>query len=279
MARCPNCGRETARTSDWGCQWCGYPLMSGNYKKLDKTYQEFREERMPPPPVIEEEPEPEPEPAVEPEPEPEPEIEPEPEPEPEPVVESEPEPEPEPEPKPKARRKAPAKAKAAKEKKAAAKPKTTRKRAAKKAEPEPEPGPEPEVEQDPGPGPEVEPEMESTPEHEVEEKPAEVDMELTVSELAAEYDSNGPEADAKLLGKIIKLSGVVERVEVKENLSINYVVLTAEAGNLTQGIRCNFGMQYSSEVSRLVVGQTVSIQGKYDGSIINMSLRDCVLVG
>jgi ribosomal protein L37AE/L43A len=45
MARCPNCGRETMRTVDWCCQWCGYPLFSGTYKKIDKTYKELKDER------------------------------------------------------------------------------------------------------------------------------------------------------------------------------------------------------------------------------------------
>ena len=45
MARCPNCGRETRRTVDWCCQWCGYPLFSGSYKKIDKTYKELKDER------------------------------------------------------------------------------------------------------------------------------------------------------------------------------------------------------------------------------------------
>ena len=46
MARCPNCGEKTRRTSDWACQWCGYPLMSGNYKMESRTYEELREERL-----------------------------------------------------------------------------------------------------------------------------------------------------------------------------------------------------------------------------------------
>ena len=45
MPACPNCGRETLRTEDWVCQWCGYPLLSKSYKKLDKTFKEFQEER------------------------------------------------------------------------------------------------------------------------------------------------------------------------------------------------------------------------------------------
>ena len=45
MARCYNCGRETLRTKDWACQWCGHPLLFGPFKKIDKTYRQLKEER------------------------------------------------------------------------------------------------------------------------------------------------------------------------------------------------------------------------------------------
>ena len=45
MKDCYYCGRKTFRTKDWACQWCGYPLISGNYKKVPKTYQQLKEER------------------------------------------------------------------------------------------------------------------------------------------------------------------------------------------------------------------------------------------
>jgi hypothetical protein len=45
MAACPNCGRQTLRTKDWACQWCGYPLISRAFKKIDKTFKELQEER------------------------------------------------------------------------------------------------------------------------------------------------------------------------------------------------------------------------------------------
>ena len=93
MPKCPNCGRETARTEDWACQWCGYPLLSNSYKKVPKTYEQVIEEKLPKQkPPIREEPEPAPEPKPEPAPEPKP--EPAPEPKPEPAPEPKPEPAP-----------------------------------------------------------------------------------------------------------------------------------------------------------------------------------------
>ena len=93
MPRCPNCGRTAARTEDWACQWCGYPLLSGSYKKIPKTYKQLEEERLSKQrPPLEEEAEPIPEPEIEPEPEPVPELEPEPVAETEPTLQPEPEP-------------------------------------------------------------------------------------------------------------------------------------------------------------------------------------------
>ena len=46
MPKCPSCGLETARTVDWCCQYCGYPLLSGDYPKLDKSYEQLKEEKL-----------------------------------------------------------------------------------------------------------------------------------------------------------------------------------------------------------------------------------------
>jgi len=122
MPKCPNCGQTTARTEDWACQWCGYPLLSESYEKIPKTYRQLKEEKLykQEPPVIEETaPSPPPnhgtlpptytleserEPMPEPEPELKPELEPESITEPKPELASEKQregiPEPEPEPTP-----------------------------------------------------------------------------------------------------------------------------------------------------------------------------------
>jgi len=214
--------------------------LSGSFKKIDKTYQELKEERMRPSPESEGETKLKSAPELESEPE----------------EEEVPEPEPEPEPEEEA------------------------------AEPELKPEPEKEVISDPEPVIKekelLELKLEPVPAMEPAIEPAaetvDAAITLTVSGLVSEYESDVQAAEAKFSNRVLRLTGIIERVEVKQNLSVNYLVLTADDKVIFQGVRCNFGMQYSSEIGRLNVGQTVTVQGRYDGSIINMSLRDCTLI-
>jgi DNA-directed RNA polymerase subunit RPC12/RpoP len=261
MPKCPNCGQETARTMDWACQWCGYPLLSKAYKKIPKTYKQLKSElkskpelELEPTPELELEPEPEPEPVLKPEPEPEPVLEPEPEPKPEPELVLEPEPkpipepelvpEPEPEPKPELE---------------------------PVLEPEPKPIPEPELV--PEPEPEPKPELEPVPEPELEP----TEKEITVEGLYSAYGDKIT-ADAKLMDKILKVTGVVDKIVVNDIHEIYYIILTGAEKKEEQHVRCTFDKKDGPELNRLTEGQTVTVQGKYDGYRINIILGDCALV-
>jgi len=281
MPSCPNCGRDTKRTEDWVCQWCGYPLLSRSYKKIDKTYKELQEERSAsrdyvgpePEPKLELKTEPEPEPEPEPEEKPEPESEPEPEPEEKPEPAPEPEPEPEPEEKPEP----------APEPEPEPEPEEKPEPA-----PEPEPEPEPEVKPEPEPEPESEPEPEPEPEPEKTPEPEpELPPELEVTESGAEttvdalnhyYQTDKAATHAKLKDRTLKVSGQVEKVFVRDHLDIRYIVLTGEKKSGPWSVRCSFGKENVSEMNRLSKGQMVKVQGTYDGYGKNIIIKDCILV-
>jgi len=244
MRTCPNCGRLTLRTEDWACQWCGYPLLSRAYKKIDKTFKQLQEERQ----SAFKSAEPELELELEPEPELEPEREPELELEPEPVSEPEPEPEPELELKP--------------EREPELKPKPKRKPLPKaKPEPEPEPVPQP------------------TPALESKLEAPSGEIKLSVDELNLVYRADKLAANEKLTDKILTVTGVVDKIFVRDHLDIRYIVLTDAKKAAQWNVRCTFGVESISELSRLSEGQTVRVRGKYDGYGKNIILKDCVLVG
>ncbi len=230
MPRCPNCGRTAARTEDWACQWCGYPLLSGSYRKIPKTYKQLEEERLSKQRLpLEEEaepiPEPELEPMAEPEPIPEPELEPMLQPEPEPEVIPEPELEP-------------------------------------MAESKPELVSEPEIE------PMLQPEPE----------PALALMKVTAEELYLAYRVDKVAADKKFADKIFEVTGVVDRIVVNDMHDIYYVILTSAEKKKEWNVRCTFDKKQAPNLNRLASGQTVTVQGKYDGYKINILMKDCILV-
>lgn len=220
MPKCPNCGQATARTEDWACQWCGYPLTSSDFKKINKTYRQLQAERLP---------------IAEPVTTAEPELRPVVEPEPEVTTADNHEPEPTPEP-----------------------------------EPEPTPTPEPE--------PAVVP-AEKQASEPVTEPEAVLDiMELPFEELVAAYETEGTAADARFSSKILQITGTINRIEVREELNIYYISLGSDQDNVLVYLRCVFDEKHGDQLNQLTSGQRVTVRGKYDGSIIDMRISDCVLV-
>lgn len=171
-----------------------------------------------------------------------------------------------------------------------------------KSEPEPEPVPQPELEPEPEPilepepaleserepilepqrEPELVPESELEPEPELvpepELEPTPVAMELNVEELFSAYEADGVAADAKFVNKLLKVTGVVAMIDVKDMLDTHNIRLTGAERNLLQSVRCLFDKKHAEVLNRLTIGQTVTVQGKYDGSIIEIRMIDCVLV-
>ncbi len=269
MSKCPNCGQETMRTEDWACQWCGYPLPVGPFKKIDKTYRQLKEERRC---------ECETAPQVEPEPECEPEIELKQdlavikaidlevelvgetvgEEEPQEVLKAGGEPEPEIECEPEAE---------------------------KSAEPEAEPEEVKaetceETEEVKEPVCEVEEEKEE-PEPEVElckPEPEPPDMELSVEEILAAYQEDDAAADEKFAGKVLRVTGVVAMIDIKERLDTHYIRLAAGEGDFMQDLQCMFDKKYAPALRELDKGQQATVQGRYNGSLIAMRIVDCVLI-
>ena len=149
-----------------------------------------------------------------------------------------------------------------------------------KLEPEPESmlesEPEPVLESQREPIPEPEREVEPVPESKLEPEP--VAMELTVEELLSAYATDEVAADTKFVNKLLRVTGVVAMIDVKDMLDTHYIRLTRAERNLLQSVRCLFDKKHAPVLQQLVIGQTVTVQGIYNGSIIEIRMMDCVLV-
>lgn len=269
MPKCPNCGQETQRTEDWACQWCGYPLHSPAYKKIDKTWREIKEEggatfdfRRP---AVPSEPAEDISQAV-------PEIKVEPKPKPAPMVKPlrkpVPEPAPPPQPEPVARVEQPF-----------IEPE------AKPVEPVPPAQAEvipPAQAAMPSPAPPVEPEPVTRPTPAPEPRPvpvAETAIALTVDELLSAYMLNDVAAHEKFNNRLLRVTGLVGKVMVNETRALYTVLLSSPDIAGFRDVECRFMRQYASLINKLKPGQSITVQGRYFGYVINVILRECVLVG
>ncbi|HEX79003.1 MAG TPA: hypothetical protein G4O19_02485 [Dehalococcoidia bacterium] len=266
------------RTLDWACQWCGYPIISGGYRKIDKTYRQLKEERLwktgeESVEGYEQEPEPEPEDVQEMEVTDaeeesgeekqamEEEVKVAAEPEPEPKPESEPEPEPEPEIKQEAEVEG-----CAAEEVEVEEVKEVNAAVEIAADEEKEVLPAAEV----TPETKVKPETEPEPEKAAEE--------LGVMEIFKAYDEDDVAADERFAGKVLRITGVVSLIDIKNVSANHYIRLSTSEGDLMQSVQCIFDKRHATELSHLEKGQEVTVQGRYNGSVIAIRIVDCVLI-
>jgi hypothetical protein len=256
MSKCPNCGQETLRTEDWACQWCGHPLPSGLYKGIKKTYRQLKEERLqqagamqPLEAEVEVEPKQDLERIKKIELEPEPvtrqKLQPTEETEEEPLPATEPEAE-------------------------------MKKEMQTIPETESETADEPETETVTETSSEGEPE-EETEAAAQQELPA-AELELTVDELFAQYEENQAAADENFLDKVIRVSGSIAAIEIKDMLDTYYIRLIGAEDDILESVQCMFDKKHGEALKQLEKGKSVTVQGRYNGSIIAVRIVDCFLV-
>ena len=257
MANCPNCGLSTSRTKDWACQWCGYPLVSGMYSKTSKTFAELKQEREgeATSTVL----------LVEAEPTVEPEFE------TRQVIEAEVRPAPEPETSQITTDEVISEPVTAENAEPAA---TVESEPVTAEEPEPVATTEPE----PVTAENAEPVATVETEPVTPEKEAQPIPEVTVAELCSTYQGYGMAGHDEFKNSVFQVSGIVDSIVSKDVVNQYRVALTDEEPHPLGDIYCKFEKKDAPELSKLSVGQHLTVQGKYDGFVTNIVLKDCVLV-
>jgi hypothetical protein len=147
------------------------------------------------------------------------------------------------------------------------------------AEPDPEPDPVMEAEPEPAPETEIEPVAE------VEAEPAEPESELTpglievsIEGLYTAFAANKEAADARYKDKMLKVTGLLYRTVINENLDVAYIILTSVKKYGDWKVSCTFSKKHEGELRRLEEEKMVTVQGNYDGYRANVQMRDCGIV-
>ena len=108
-------------------------------------------------------------------------------------------------------------------------------------------------------------------------EPSPIAVEVSVEELYVAYKMDKVAADAKFENKTLRVTGVVDRIVVKDIDDIHYIILSRGEKKKEWNVRCTFDKQRAPKLNQLTVGQAVTVQGKYHGYKTNILMRDCVL--
>ena len=100
---------------------------------------------------------------------------------------------------------------------------------------------------------------------------------MTVSELGSAYAADSIAADGKFLNKVLKVTGIVNKVVSNRLNEHYYAILGSTEEGAVVDVQCTFNRHSADELKQLTGGQTATIQGRYEGFVTSMVLIDCVL--
>ena len=110
----------------------------------------------------------------------------------------------------------------------------------------------------------------------VEEKAAEPVIAVDPQRLVSDYRANEVAADMAYRGKILRITGAITSIN-KDFLDEPYVVISGDFQGLSS-IQCCFGKGDELALSRLQIGQLITISGRCSGMImLSVFLKNCTL--
>ena len=107
------------------------------------------------------------------------------------------------------------------------------------------------------------------------QSPADVtpDFKLNSEALITAYEQDEKGANAKYLGKVVEVTGVVSEKTKDEKGKVSITL----AGPDLAGIGCDFERNAAEKVSTLNVGDQVKIKGTCTGVLMDVVMVDCVV--
>lgn len=97
---------------------------------------------------------------------------------------------------------------------------------------------------------------------------------LSADRLIGDYSINEMAADEKYVGKIIEIMGNVSSVSVSNgNGVITFLIQGYETG-----ITCNFQSNENTKVVKLKTNQFVTVKGICTGMLLDIMMKECVVV-
>jgi hypothetical protein len=96
---------------------------------------------------------------------------------------------------------------------------------------------------------------------------------IEAPELFEEYTADENGANAKYLGKVVEVTGVVKSIDTDDRGTMNVMI---DAGNEMGSVNCQFEKQ--EKMPQAISGQQVRIKGLCSGLLMDVVLVDCEIV-
>lgn len=103
-------------------------------------------------------------------------------------------------------------------------------------------------------------------------------VDLTIEELNTICRTDESAVHDKIRNRKIRITGIVDKIFIRGELEIYYIILTSHVKQGLWDVRCSFSGKYEPYLTKLSSGQTVTVYGEYDGYKKNILLTDCTLV-
>lgn len=97
-------------------------------------------------------------------------------------------------------------------------------------------------------------------------------QQVTVQQLAADYEANEIAADQKYKDKPVVVTGTVTDIS-KDVMGDIYVVMTDGDEMSMIGVQCFFSDDHTADAAKLTKGQKATIKGMCDGKVMHVILR------
>lgn len=99
---------------------------------------------------------------------------------------------------------------------------------------------------------------------------------VTIPKLIKDYEENEVSADNTYKGKKIKVSGIVETI-AKDIMDDSFVTIGAGGDEFSlTSIQCYF--EKEGDLASLKKGDSLTVEGKGDGKVMNIILRECSII-
>lgn len=100
---------------------------------------------------------------------------------------------------------------------------------------------------------------------------------VEITTLLSQYEDNEVRADGYFKGRIVEFSGIVDDVKKDILGSIFVTVGTGKRFEIPRA-QCFFSDSHAASVSRLSGGSRITVRGRVEGLMMNVLVKDCILV-